>query len=82
MKIQSFLKCLKGGREVLLQKSRTKFSYIFKWNISPCSLCSCRVGRAQEVTGDTLTELYISYNIIEKMKGVNALKKLKVCVCV
>jgi len=32
----------------------------------------------QEVTADTLTELYISYNFIEKMKGINALKKLKV----
>jgi len=30
------------------------------------------------VTGDTLTDLYISYNFIEKMKGINALKKLKV----
>ena len=32
----------------------------------------------QEVTGDTLTDLYISYNFVEKMKGINALKKLKV----
>jgi len=30
------------------------------------------------VTGDSLTDLYISYNFIEKMKGINALKKLKV----
>jgi len=32
----------------------------------------------QEVTAETLTELYISYNLIEKMKGISALKKLKV----
>jgi len=30
------------------------------------------------VTAETLNELYISYNFIEKMKGINALKKLKV----
>ena len=32
----------------------------------------------QEGVGDTLQELWISYNFIEKMKGVNVLKKLKV----
>ena len=32
----------------------------------------------QEVTGESLTDLYISYNFIEKMKGIGALKKLKV----
>ena len=29
--------------------------------------------------GDTLEELWISYNMIEKLKGINVLKKLKVC---
>lgn len=28
--------------------------------------------------GDTLEELWISYNLIEKLKGVGVLKKLKV----
>lgn len=28
--------------------------------------------------GDTLDELWISYNLIEKLKGVGVLKKLKV----
>ena len=32
----------------------------------------------QEGVGDTLEELWISYNLIEKLKGVNCLKKLKV----
>jgi len=36
------------------------------------------VGGVQEVTGETLTELYASYNFVEKMKGIGALKKLKV----
>jgi len=28
--------------------------------------------------GDTLEELWISYNLIEKLKGIGVLKKLKV----
>jgi len=32
----------------------------------------------QEAIGDTLEELWISYNLIEKIKGVNVLKNLKV----
>jgi dynein light chain 1 len=32
----------------------------------------------QEAVGDTLEELWISYNLIEKVKGVGVLKKLKV----
>jgi len=32
----------------------------------------------QEAVGDTLEELWISYNNIEKLKGINVLKKLKV----
>jgi dynein light chain 1 len=32
----------------------------------------------QESLGDTLEELWISYNLIEKLKGVGVLKKLKV----
>lgn len=31
-----------------------------------------------EAVGETLEELWISYNIIEKMKGINVLKKLRV----
>jgi len=34
----------------------------------------------QETVGDSLVELWISYNQIEKLKGINVLKKLKVCV--
>ena len=33
----------------------------------------------QEAVGDTLEELWISYNLIEKLKGINVLKKLRVC---
>ena len=36
----------------------------------------------QEAVGDTLEELWISYNNIEKLKGINVLKKLKVCTCI
>lgn len=32
----------------------------------------------QEAVGDTLAELWISYNLIEKLKGINSMKKLKV----
>lgn len=31
-----------------------------------------------EAVGDTLEELWISYNFIEKLKGINVLKKVKV----
>nr|CAH8876130.1 unnamed protein product [Trichobilharzia regenti] len=31
-----------------------------------------------EAVGDTLEQLWVSYNIIEKLKGINVLKKLKV----
>jgi len=34
---------------------------------------------SQETVGDSLVELWISYNQIEKLKGINVLKKLKVC---
>ena len=34
----------------------------------------------QEAVGETLQELWISYNNIEKLKGINVLKKLKVCI--
>ncbi|KAH3864681.1 hypothetical protein DPMN_027706 [Dreissena polymorpha] len=33
---------------------------------------------SKEAVGDTLEELWISYNNIEKLKGINVLKKLKV----
>ena len=33
---------------------------------------------SQEAVGDTLEELWISYNQIEKLKGINVLKKMKV----
>ena len=32
----------------------------------------------QEAVGDTLEQLWISYNNIEKLKGIGVLKKLKV----
>ena len=32
----------------------------------------------QEAVGETLEELWISYNLIEKMKGISSLKNLKV----
>ncbi|KAG8126103.1 putative Dynein axonemal light chain 1 protein [Naja naja] len=33
---------------------------------------------AQEAVGDTLEELWISYNLIEKLKGLHVMKKLKI----
>jgi len=33
----------------------------------------------QEAVGESLVELWISYNQIEKLKGITVLKKLKVC---
>lgn len=32
----------------------------------------------KESVGDTLEELWISYNLIEKLKGINVLRKLRV----
>jgi dynein light chain 1 len=32
----------------------------------------------QEAVGDTLEELWISYNQIEKLKGIGGMKRLKV----
>lgn len=32
----------------------------------------------QEAVGDTLEELWISYNLIEKLKGLHVMKKLKI----
>ncbi|KAF5922879.1 hypothetical protein HPG69_013224 [Diceros bicornis minor] len=32
----------------------------------------------QEAVGDTLEELWISYNFIEKLKGIHVMKKLKI----
>lgn len=40
--------------------------------------CSCECVFSQEAVGDTLAELWISYNLIEKLKGINSMKKLKV----
>jgi hypothetical protein len=34
----------------------------------------------KEAVGDSLEELWISYNNIEKLKGINVLKKLKVII--
>lgn len=32
----------------------------------------------KEAVGDTLEELWISYNLIEKLKGIHVMKKLRV----
>lgn len=40
-------------------------------------VCMC-VCAMQDAVGDTLEELWISYNLIEKLKGVHCMKKLKV----
>ena len=39
------------------------------------------LNNSQEAVGDTLEELWISYNAIEKLKGIHVLKKLKVVNC-
>ncbi|ROT84909.1 hypothetical protein C7M84_021902 [Penaeus vannamei] len=39
---------------------------------------SLSLSRLQEVLAETLEQLWISYNMIEKMKGVGVLKKLRV----
>ncbi|KAF6129764.1 dynein axonemal light chain 1 [Phyllostomus discolor] len=36
------------------------------------------LARGQEAVGDTLEELWISYNFIEKLKGIHVMKKLKI----
>jgi dynein light chain 1 len=36
------------------------------------------INSLQEAVGDTLEELWISYNQIEKLKGIGGMKKLKV----
>ena len=41
----------------------------------PLSIHHCAF---QEAVADTLEELWVSYNSIEKLKGVGVLKKLKV----
>ena len=37
-------------------------------------VCVC----VQEAVGDTLEELWISYNLIEKLRGIHVMRKLKV----
>lgn len=39
---------------------------------------SIRCRLFQEAVGDTLEELWISYNFIEKLKGIHVMKKLKI----
>lgn len=41
-------------------------------------LCLCVFVCVQDAVGDTLEELWISYNLIEKLKGIQSLRKLKV----
>ncbi len=41
-------------------------------------MCVCVCFGAQEAVSDTLEELWISYNNIEKLKGITALVNLRV----
>lgn len=51
------------------------FVYYFVLIVCLCvSVCVC----VQEAVGDTLEELWISYNLIEKLKGIQCMKNLKV----
>ena len=34
----------------------------------------------KEAVGDTLEQLWMSYNLVEKLRGIATLRKLKVCV--
>ena len=40
-----------------------------------CPSCDC----VQDPVADTLEQLWVSYNNIEKLKGITVLKKLRVC---
>lgn len=66
--------CWNSSNYLLFFKSSVKYGY---WNIG-ASIISSYFLLAQEAVGDTLEELWISYNKIEKLKGINVLKKLKV----
>ncbi|KAI4468783.1 nischarin related [Holotrichia oblita] len=62
------------AKEVALQ---FQFPPIEKMDNSLSILTNCQ-SVLSEAIGDTLEELWVSYNFIEKVKGVGVLKKLKV----
>jgi len=53
----------------------------FSWFTAPKLFDLTLINCLQEAVGDTLEELWISYNSIEKLKGIHVLKKLKVSLC-
>lgn len=55
-----------------------KLTPILVWDLRFFLLNLFPSAENQEVVGDTLEELWISYNGIEKLKGITVLKKLKV----
>lgn len=60
---------------------RTLLSNIFEHSadyVMVKSLLFSYLLHGQEAVGDTLEELWISYNLVEKLKGIQVLKKLKV----
>lgn len=42
------------------------------------NVCVCARACMQEAVADTLLELWISYNLIEKLKGIQCMKNLRV----
>lgn len=55
------------------------FFFLHVSNYYTYQINTCIWIKFQEAVGDTLEELWISYNNIEKLKGINVLKRLKVC---
>lgn len=55
------------------------FFFLHVSNYYMYQINTCIWIKFQEAVGDTLEELWISYNNIEKLKGINVLKRLKVC---
>lgn len=67
---------------VFMISDTTSFQHFFFLHVSNYymyQINTCIWTKFQEAVGDTLEELWISYNNIEKLKGINVLKRLKVC---
>ncbi|XP_052268329.1 dynein axonemal light chain 1-like [Dreissena polymorpha] len=64
-----------SGQEVYTETITKKLPKLKRLDATYFNLC---LVFDKEAVGDTLEELWISYNNIEKLKGINVLKKLKV----
>nr|KAF6391799.1 dynein axonemal light chain 1 [Pipistrellus kuhlii] len=62
--------------QISLKRGRECSAWLFNAKNSHTAYSS--PARGQEAVGDTLEELWISYNFIEKLKGIHVMKKLKI----